>query len=117
MILIGEARHRVVRLRLEPHPHDPPLGRGGQHRQSRARNQIVDERGQKHRLAGARQSGHSEAQGRAREIVADRTGDELRLEDEIAETCQGKIRADRGAYLGGARRFGQCCPRCTFQSH
>ena len=21
--------------------------------------------------------------------------------------CQGKIRADRGAYLGGARRFGQ----------
>ena len=86
MLLVGEARHRVVRLRFEPHAHDAPLGGGGQHRQARARDQIVDKRRQKHRLAGARQSGHPEAQGSAGEIVADRAGDELRLEDEIAET-------------------------------
>ena len=86
MLLVGEARHRVVRLRFEPHPLDAPLGGGGQHRQTRARDQIVDERGQEHRLAGARQAGHPEAQGCAGEIVADRTSDELRLEDEIAET-------------------------------
>ena len=86
MLLVGEARHRVVRLRFEPHPHDAPLGGGGQHRQARARDQIVDERGQEHRLAGARQAGHPEAQRGAGEIIADRAGDELRLEDEIAET-------------------------------
>ena len=96
MLLVGEARHNVVRLRFEPHPRDPPLGGGGQHRQARARDQIVDKRGEEHRLASARQPRHPEAQRGAGEIVADRAGDELRLEDEIAETRQGKIRPQTG---------------------
>ena len=107
MLLVGESRHRVVRLRLEAHPHDPPFRGGGEHRQARAGDQIVDERGEEDRLAGARKPGHAEAERGAGKIVADRSGDELRLEDEIAETWQRKTRTPtRDAYLGGARRFG-----------
>ena len=85
----------------------PPFRGGGEHRQARARDQIVDERGEEDRLAGARKPGHAEAERGAGKIVADRSGDELRLEDEIAETWQRKIRTPtRDAYLGGARRFG-----------
>ena len=61
MLLVGEARHRVVRLRLEPRPDDAALGGGGQHRQARPRDEVIDEGGQEHRLAGTRQSGHAEA--------------------------------------------------------
>ena len=108
MLLVGESRHRVVRLRLEPRPHDAAFSRGGQNRQARAGDQVVDQRRQEHRLARARQASDAEAQRPAGEIIADRAGDEPRLEHEIAETWQGKIRtANRGAYLGGARRFGQ----------
>ena len=92
MLFVGESRHGVVRLRLEPRPHDAPFGRGGQNRQARAGDQVVDERGQEHRLAGAREAGHAEAQRPAGEIIADRAGDEPRLEHEIAETWQRKIR-------------------------
>ena len=107
MLLVGESRHRVVRLRLEANPHDAPFRGGGQHRQARARDQIVDECGEENRLACAREPSHAEAQGGAGKIVADRSGDEPCLEDEIAETWQGKIRAPtREAYLGGACRFG-----------
>ena len=93
MILVGEARHRVVGLRLEPRPRDPPLGGGGEHRKPRAGDQVVDERGQKHGLAGARQAGDAETQAAAGEIVADRAGDEPRLEHEIGENRQGGVRA------------------------
>ena len=99
MLLVGETRHGVVRLRFEPRPHDAPLGGGGEHRQARARDQIVDERGQEYRLAGARQAGDAEAQRPAGEIIADRAGDESRLEHEIAETWQGKFRVRKPGSL------------------
>src|SRR6202042_2127979 len=71
-------------------------------------DQIVNEGGEKHRLAGARKPGHAEAQGAAGKVIADRTGDEFGLKEKIAETWQGPIRArNRRAYLGGGRRFGQ----------
>ena len=96
MLLVGESRHRVVRLRLEMRPGDAAFRGGGQHRQARARDEIVDKRGQEHRLAGARQAGHADAQGGAGKIIADRPGDQPRLEHEIAEAWQGKIRARTG---------------------
>ena len=66
MILVGEARHRVVGLRLEPGAGDASLGRGGEHRQPRAGDQVVDERGEEHRLAGAGEAGDAEPQSRRR---------------------------------------------------
>ena len=86
MLLVGEARHGVIRLRLEPHANDTALGGGRQHRQARRGEEIVDERGQEHRLAGARQPGHADAQRAAAKIIPDRSGDEPRLEQKIAET-------------------------------
>ena len=104
MLLVGEARHRVVGLRLEAGARDAPFRRGGEHRQARAGDQIVDKRGEEDRLAGARKPCHAEPQARAGKIVAERARNELRLEDEIAETWQRKTRTPtREAYLGGAR--------------
>ncbi len=85
MVLVGEARHRVVGLRLEPGPDDAPLGGGGEHRQPDAGDEVADERGQEHRLAGARKPGDAEAQAAAGEEVAERTGDEPRLEQKIGD--------------------------------
>jgi hypothetical protein len=94
-------------LRLEVRPHDAPFRGSGEHWQPGARDQIVDEGGKEYRLAGARKPGHAETQGGAGKIIADRPGDEPGLEHEIAKTWQGKIRANRAAYLDGACRFAQ----------
>jgi hypothetical protein len=88
MLLVGEARHRVVRLRLEPRPGDASLGGSSEHGQPRARDQVVDERGQEHSLAGARQAGDPEAQAAAGKVIAERAGDEPGLEHEIGENRQ-----------------------------
>ena len=121
MLLVGETRHRVVRLRLEPRPRDASLRRGGEHRQPRAGDQIVDERSEKHGLARARQAGDAEAQAAAGEVVAERAGDEPGLEHEIGENRQGgSAREIDRAYLGGVGRFGQrvnpCRPRAPTAS-
>ena len=99
MFLVGETRHGVVRLRFEARPHDAAFGGGGQDRQARARDQVVDERRQEYGLARARQAGDAEAQRPAGEIVADRAGDESRLEHEIAVTWQGKFRVRKPGSL------------------
>ena len=93
MVLVGETRHRVVGLRLEPRPRDPPLCRCGEHRQPRAGDQVADERREEHRLAGARQAGDAQAKAAAGEIVSDRAGDESRLEHKIGENRQSGVRA------------------------
>ena len=51
--------------------------------------EIVDQRGDEHRLAGARQAGDAEPQPAAGEIVAERARDDARLEGEIGEKRQG----------------------------
>ena len=74
MLLIGKSRHRVVGLRLEARPHNSPFRGGGEHRQPRAGDEIVDKRGEKDRLAGARKAGHAEAQARRRKNSRRSTG-------------------------------------------
>ncbi len=96
MLLVVELRHRVVRLGFEARPDDATLRGGGQDRQAGAREQIVDERGQEHRLAGAREPSHAQAQGAAGKVVANRAGDEPRLEKKIAEARQEPIRPRTG---------------------
>ena len=108
MILVGEARHGVVGLRLEPRPGDASLRRGCEHRQPDAGDEIADERGQEHRLAGAGKAGDAEPQPTAGEVVADRTSNELRLERKIGKKRQGgSVREISRAYLGRARRISQ----------
>ena len=95
MLLIGEARHRVVGLRLEMGAGDAPLRRRAQHRQAAAADQIVDERGDEDGLAGARQARHAEPQASAREIIGERTRHDARFEGQIGEDGQGKPWARR----------------------
>ena len=74
VVFIGKARHGVVGLGFEPRPDEPSLGMGAQHGQAATANEIVDERGDEHRLAGARQASDAEAQARAGHIVRHATG-------------------------------------------
>ena len=67
VILVGKAWHRIVRLRLEASGGEPLLcdqpedGQGVAaplRRHFRGARQLMDERGDEHRLAGAREAGH-----------------------------------------------------------
>ena len=60
MLLIFEARHGIVGLRLEIDAQQAPLGRRVEERQPRTGDEIVHQRGDEHRLAGAREPGHAE---------------------------------------------------------
>ena len=70
MVLVVEARHRVVRLRLQLGAGDPPRGVGLEHRKAAAAGQAMDQRGDEHGLAGARQAGDAEPHGGIEEAVA-----------------------------------------------
>ncbi len=52
MVLIVEARHRIIRLRLEMGPRDPPGRERLEHRKAAAAGEAVDQRGDEHGLAG-----------------------------------------------------------------
>jgi len=90
MILIIEARHAIVGLRLEVSADDPMLGVGGKKRQTASRDKVTDKGGYENRLTGTRQSGDAETYGR-RQVVADAR---LRILDEIgiSEVSQGMPR-------------------------
>jgi hypothetical protein len=70
MVLIGKARHGVVRLRLQPGAGDPARGIGLEYRKPAAARQAVDQRGDEHGLAGARQACDAEPHGGIEEAVA-----------------------------------------------
>ena len=55
MLLVGEAGHAVVGLRLEIGAGNPPLGHGGEERQAAAGDEIAHQRGNEDGLARARQ--------------------------------------------------------------
>lgn len=85
MILIGKARHRIVRLRLQRCARDAALGRRAQDRQARAPDQVIDESGDEHGLARARQAGDAEPQGAAAEIFRKAARRDAGFEDEVVE--------------------------------
>ena len=70
MVLVVEARHRVVGLRLEPGAGDPSGGERLEHRKAAAAGEAMDQRGDEDGLAGARQSGDAEPHRRIEKIVA-----------------------------------------------
>ncbi len=104
MLLIGEARHRVVGLRIEMRASDAPFGRRGQHRQARLGDEIVDERGDEHRLARARQAGDAEPQRPTAEVVADRARHDAGFESDIVEERHRRPGHCARLYLGAPPR-------------
>ena len=88
MVLVIEARHRVVGLRLEPGAGDPPGRKRLEHRKAAAAREAVDQRGDEHGLAGARQAGDAEPHRRVEEAVAiiqQRPRRQARFLDDIGE--------------------------------
>src|SRR5665811_1032412 len=60
MFLVFEARHDLVRLRLQIGAQQAPFRRGIEEWQAAACDEIVHQRGDEHRLAGAREPGDAE---------------------------------------------------------
>ena len=70
MVLIIEARHRVVGLRRKARARDAPARERLEHRKAPAADQPVHQRGDEHGLAGARQAGDAEPHRRVDEMAA-----------------------------------------------
>jgi hypothetical protein len=87
MVLVLEARNRVVGLLLQDRARDAAALLGLEQRQAPPMDEIVDERGDEHGLAGARQSGHADAQ-RGQDDVARPPGDGVQ--------CDAGLIADGG---------------------
>ena len=68
MLLVLEARHGVVRLLLQKGAQDASARLRLEHRQAPAMQEIVDERGDEHRLAGPRQAGDAQPDVGAEEV-------------------------------------------------
>ena len=71
MLLIVEARHRIVRLRLEIDAQHAALRRRVEEGQPRAGDEIVHERGDEHGLAGAGEPGDAEPDGRRDQVAGE----------------------------------------------
>ena len=71
MRLVVEARHRVVGLRLEPRAGDAAARQRLEHRQPPAMQQLMHQRGDEHRLAGAGEAGDAEPDGRIEQARAE----------------------------------------------
>ena len=106
VVLIVEARHRIVGLRLEPGAGDPSRGEGLEHRKAAAAGEAVDQRGDEHGLAGARQPGDAEPHRRVEEAVAviqQRPRRQARFLDDIGKTGghqdSGKARCEEGGAI------------------
>ena len=70
MRLIGEARHRVVRLRRQPGAGDPSRCHGLEDREASAAEEAVHQRGDEDGLAGAGQPGDAKTHGRLEQALA-----------------------------------------------
>ena len=68
MPLIVEARHLIVRLRLEIGAEHAAVGDGVEERHAGARHEVVHERGDEHGLAGAGEAGDAEPDGRLDQV-------------------------------------------------
>ena len=104
VLLVGEARHGVVGLRLQTSAADAAFRGGGENRHPRTRDQIVDQSGDEHRLARAGKPGDAQPQRAALDIIPERARDHAGFEDDIGQEGQERsgVRG-RGPYLGRRR--------------
>ena len=89
VVLIGKARHGVVRLRLQPGAGDPPRRVRLEHRKPPSTGQAVDQRRDEHGLAGARQARDAKSHRRVEEalaVVQQRPRRQPRFLDDILKT-------------------------------
>ena len=113
VVFIGKARHRVVGLRLQPGAGDPAGGERFEDRKAAAAGQAVDQRGDEHGLAGARQAGDAEPHRRIEEAVAivlQRPRRQPRFLDDILKTGghaggEGSVRGKRWWAMSGKWRL------------
>jgi len=100
MLLIGEAGHGVVGLRLKHAADQPSLGVNPEHgqrifppAQGRARclGQVLDKRGDEDRLACPRQSGDTETNMRARRQLDEGLRRGAGFEQEVGDQRQDKL--------------------------
>ena len=118
VLLVGEARHAVVGLRLEVGARDAPLGHGGEERQPPAGDEVAHQRGDEDGLARARQPGDAQPHGRRHQIEEDRAGASegvRRRVGEVREPHRGLPfcalrRAKKGA-AARSKREAVPCPR------
>ena len=71
MALVVEPRHRVVGLRRKLGAGDPPAGERLEHRKPAAAQQAVQQRGDEHGFAGARQTGDAKPDGGMQQMFAE----------------------------------------------
>ena len=86
MALVVEPRHRVVGLRAKPRAGDAPARQRLEHRKAAAPQQAMQQRGDEHGLAGARQPGDAEPHRRMNEMLAEfgeGAGGKPRLFDDV----------------------------------
>ena len=89
VVLVIEARHRVVRLRRKMRARDTSGGEGLEHRKEAAARHPMDQRGDEHGLARARQAGDAEPHCRIEEMLAvieQRTRRQARLLENVGQT-------------------------------
>ncbi len=103
MLLIVEARHAIIRLRIEMRAVEPVLRDQPEQRQLRltllrrgeGARQMMHQARDEHRLAGARQPGHAEPQARAGEVILEAFRGDAGLEQEIGKLRHGVGLGDR----------------------
>ena len=91
MLLIGESRHAIIRLRIEMRVLQPILGEDAEQRQRRApprsrrqrAGELLHQRGDEHGFARARQARHAEPQASAGKILREAFGGDPRFKQKI----------------------------------
>ena len=117
MILEREARHGVVRLRLQPARYHPAFGGDAENRQGvpaafgagmRQIGELLGEGGDENRLAGPRQAGDSEAKSApARHQLRDIGAAVADFAEKIGQDGQGALRGVRAEPLPNLGRNGR----------
>ena len=97
VLLVFEAGHGVVGLRLQIGAGETALRRRSKNGKPRARDEIVHERGDEHGLAGAREAGHAEPNRRRDEVGG--------IIAEIAEDVARGLRVGRDRHAGFLEQF------------
>jgi len=86
VVLIVEARHRIIRLRCEICARDAARREGFEHREAAAARKAVDQGGDEYGLARPRQAGDAEPDRRVEEVLAkvkERPRRQARLFDDV----------------------------------
>ena len=100
MLLIRKAWHRVVWLRIEPRPGDPPLRARRQHGQPLVGEQVLDQRRHEHGLARPRQARDPQPERAALQIIEHRARHIVGFEGETGKKRHAALGKGGRPYVG-----------------